>query len=255
MGDRSPSRIDQGRNGVDRWDLACSLAFYMNCSTRIFTAIAILGLVSCDTMTSPITSGDFDPLRPAGGSGSGPSLSTGPSYKAGQFVRAALDNTAFYKTRPRGDANADKLLKRGTSMKVISTSSSYLKVELDSGDIGFVPMVMIEDSTAAAAQPLTSSAREYQVYPPLPGSGAIQPLPPSDPSGLPPEGAIPTIIDPEAPAVGGAPAINPPMETFPAPPPTESVPLPPNDADIAAGKLQPAPPVESKKEEPKPAGQ
>ncbi len=201
-------------------------------------------------MTSPITSGDFDPLRPAGGGGSGPSLSTGPSYKAGQFVRAALDNTAFYKTRPRGDANADKLLKRSTAMKVISTSGTYLKVELDSGDIGFVPMVMIEDSSVAAVSPLTSSAREYQVYPPLPGTGAIQPLPPSDPSGLPPEGAIPTIIDPEAPATGGAPLITPTTETFPAPPPTESVPLPPNDADIAAGKLSP---VEPKKDEPKPA--
>jgi hypothetical protein len=230
----------------------------MNCSTQVLTAIAVLGLVSCDTMTSPITSGDFDPLRPAGGGGSGPSLSAGPSYKAGQFVRAALDNTAFYKTRPKSDANADRLLKRGTSMKVISTSGTYLKVELDSGDIGFVPMVMIEDSSAAA-QTLTSSAREYQVYPPLPGTGAIQPLPPSDPSGLPPEGAIPTVIDPEAPAIGGAPAITPTTETFPAPPPTESVPLPPNDADIAAGKIQPAPPAETppepKKEEPKPAGQ
>ena len=41
-------------------------------------------------------------------------------FAAGQFVRAVMDNTAFFKERPKGDADADKLLARGTSMKVIS---------------------------------------------------------------------------------------------------------------------------------------
>jgi hypothetical protein len=234
----------------------------MKCYTQVFTAIALLSVVSCDTLNTPLnTSGDFDPLRTAGG-GSGPNLVRGPSYKAGQFVRAALDNTAFYKSKPRGEANADRLLKRGTSMKVVSSGSSYLKVELDSGDIGFVPVVMIEDSSSAPQSSLPSS-REFQVYPPLPGSfdsGPIQPLPPIDPAGAPPEGAIPTVIDPEAPAANTPPpVVTPTTDTFPTPAPTapvESVPLPPNDEEIAAGKTQ-APPTPAPAEKPpeKPAGQ
>ena len=184
-----------------------------------FSAIAVLGLAACDTMTRPITSGDFDPLRPPGGNRS-PSASASPSFKAGQFVRSTMDNTAFFKVRPNGDADADKLLKRGTSMKVISTSGSYVKVELDSGEIGFVPSVMLENPNTAP-QTLPTAPGEYQVYPPLPGAGSGEPLPVIDPRGLPPEGAIPTVIDPDAPnAAAPVPPVTPTTDTFPAPPPT-----------------------------------
>src|SRR6478735_5226715 len=132
------------------------------------SAIATITLVACDTMTGPITSGDFDPLRPPGGNIHNPGALASPTFKAGQFVRASMDNTAFFKVRPNGDADADKLLSRGTSMKVISASSSYMKVELDSGEVGFVPAIMLEDPNAV--QPATTNPGEYQVYPPLPGN-------------------------------------------------------------------------------------
>lgn len=190
------------------------------------SAIAVIGLTACDTMTTPISSGSFDPLS-APGSERGMSVTTGPTFSAGQFVRASMNNTAFFKKRPNGDADADKVLQRGTSMKVISVSGSYVKVELDSGDIGFVPSVMLEDPNAAPSAPVTGT-NEYQVYPPLPGSGVGVPLPSIDPAGLPPEGAIPTVIDPDAPASDSpVPPVTPTTDTFPAP--TEgSVPLPPN---------------------------
>jgi hypothetical protein len=190
-------------------------------------------------MNRPITDGNFDPLR-APGTNAAPAVATGPSFSAGQFVRASLDNTAFFKTRPKGDADADKLLKRGTSMKVISTASNYVKVELDSGDVGFVPAIMLEDPNAATSSSTTRPG-EYQVYPPLPTSGPVEPLPGIDPAGLPPEGAIPTVIDPEAaPTQAPPPVINPPTGDFAAPAPTvapappvepkveDSIPLPPN---------------------------
>lgn len=201
------------------------------------SAIAALSLVACDTMTGPIASGDFDPLRPPGGN-VGPSVQSTATFKAGQFVRAALDNTAFFKVRPKGDADADKLLVRGTSMKVISYSGSYVKVELDSGEIGFVPAVMLEDPNAVSQVPLTNPG-EIQVYPPLPGNGIGGPLPIIDPAGLPPEGAIPTVIDPEAPPSNvPVPPVTPTTDTFATPvePKVESVPLPPNDEDLKAGK-------------------
>jgi len=208
-------------------------------------------------MNQPISSGDFDPLRPPGSSvNKAVEGSAGSSYTAGQFVRATMANTAFYNKRPGGDGDADKLLKRWTSMKVISTSGSYLKVELDSGEIGFVPAVMVEDPNLAVAA--TSLPGEFQVYPPLTGDMG-GPLPIIDPAGLPPDGAIPTVIDPEAPSVIEAV----PAPTIPAPdsfatpvplvqpnienPPAtgESVPLPPNQDDLEAEKKakQPEPKV------------
>ncbi len=190
----------------------------MNCILPL-SAIACLGLVACDTMNAPITRGGYDPLLPAGSSNA-PIQTVGPTFSGGQFVRAAMDNTAFFKSRPNGDADADKLLKRGSSMKVISNSNSYVKVELDSGEIGFVPTVMLEDPNAAAQVPIVNPG-EYQIYPPLPGTGNGVPLPVIDPAGLPPEGAIPTVIDPDAPAVTSpVPPVTPSTETFPAPAPT-----------------------------------
>jgi hypothetical protein len=171
----------------------------MKCIPALST-LAVLSLAACDTMTGPVTSGGYDPLLPAG-SGNTRTPSMGATFSAGQFVRASMDNTAFFKDRPNGDADADKLLKRDTSMKVISTSGSYVKVELDSGEIGFIPSVMLEDPNAAQ-KTLTAAPGEYQVYPPLPGTGAGEPLPVIDPAGMPPEGAIPTVIDPDAPSEG-----------------------------------------------------
>jgi len=203
------------------------------------SAIAALTLAACDSMTGPITSGDFDPLRPPGGN-IGSAVKTTPTFKAGQFVRAAMANTAFFKVRPKGDGDADKLLARGTSMKVISYSGSYVKVELDSGEIGFVPSVMLEDPNAAP-QTLPTNPGEIQVYPPLPGGGIGGPLPIIDPAGLPPEGAIPTVIDPDAPANNTpVPPVTPTTETFPTPvePKVESTPPPPTNSEKPAAEKE-----------------
>jgi len=195
----------------------------MKCVPAI-SALAFLSLAACETMTGPVTNGGYNPLLPAGSDNrSAPTMST--TFSAGQFVRASMDNTAFFKTRPNGDTDADKLLTRGSSMKVISTSESYVKVELDSGEVGFVPSVMLEDPNAATQAPTTAPG-EYQVYPPLPGNGFDQLLPTLDPAGLPPEGAIPTVIDPDAPsATTPVPPVTPPTDQFPAPvPPVEPKP-------------------------------
>lgn len=175
------------------------------------SALAFLSLAACETMTGPVTNGGYNPLLPAGG-GNRSTPATSTMFSAGQFVRASMDNTAFFKTRPNGDADADKLLTRGTSMKVISTSDSYVKVELDSGEVGFIPSVMLEDPNAATQAPTTAPG-EYQVYPPLPDNGFGQPLPTVDPAGQPPEGAIPTVIDPDAPtAAAPVPPVEPKAE-------------------------------------------
>lgn len=177
-------------------------------------------------MNRPISSGDFDPLRPPGSDGN-LSAAVAPAFSAGQFVRAAMDNTAFFKDRPKGDADADKLLLRGTSMKVIDASDSYAKVELDSGEVGYVPTVMLENPNAMMTAPAVNP-NEFQVYPPLDGYG--QPLPATVPAEPPPEGAIPTVIDPDAPSAV-APATGP-------------APLPPNGEELEAEKTEVVPKLE-----------
>jgi len=186
--------------------------------TSAFCAVIVVTLTACDTMNRTLTRGDFDPLSKPGGAT--PALSNpGVVFAAGHFVRAIMDHTAFFKTRPQGDTDADKLLTRGTSMKVISHSDTYVKVELDSGEVGFVPEVMLEDPDAIPQGESLNHPGEFQVYPPLNGAGQV--MPPALPLAHPPDGTIPTVIDPEAPA-GTAP--------FAAPlePKTGPAPLPPN---------------------------
>lgn len=185
----------------------------------------VLGISSCgDMSSSTATSGNFDPLSTPGRQATPQVVS--PTISAGQFVRAIMDHTAFFKVRPRGEADADKLLARGTSMKVVSSSDTYLKVELDSGEIGWVPRIMVEDPnvSSVANEPFSATnPGEFQVYPPIGGM-----LPPISPAELPPEGAIPTVIDPDAPASEvPVPPVSVPSDAFPAPAPApSSTPLP-----------------------------
>lgn len=163
----------------------------------VCAAAVVFGLASCESMNRSHFSGEFDPLSTPGSGG--PRLAaSGPAFKTGGFVSAFMDNTAFFSKRPQGDADADKLLPRGTSMKVISADDSYVKVELDSGEVGWVPTVMVEDPSAAAVtggEFDAANPNEIQVYPPVPGFGGI--TEPPLPGEAPPEGAIPTVIDPE----------------------------------------------------------
>jgi hypothetical protein len=205
--------------GID----ASMAAVLENTSMKQLTKLALasgltaIGLVACNTSNGPTDFGTTDPLRAPGSGTDSTSIDT-EGFSAGQFVRAAVDNTAFYLKRPKGAVDADKLLRRGTSMKVISTSGDYLKVELDSGEVGFVPPVMVEDAAGASSstETLPSNPNEIQLYPPLPGS--TQPLPPGAPGEQPPAGAIPTVIDPDAPSPASAPPIAAPDQTPPNPP-------------------------------------
>lgn len=148
-------------------------------------APAILALASCEMMNAPLGgTGSFDPLAPPGsGSGSGTERYE-PDLSPGTFVTANIPNTAFYKNKPKDGADADKLLSLGTNMKIVSADSSYVKVELDSGEVGWVPSVMVASASAGPdIQPIDGN----------------YPIPPVYPDGLPPGDSIPAIIDPDAP--------------------------------------------------------
>lgn len=163
----------------------------------LIAAPVALVFTACESFNAPMTSSSFDPLGPPGSSMNS-SSSYGPEFTPGQFVSAAIDNTAFYKNEPKGNEDADKLIDRGTQMKIVSVESNHLKVELDSGEVGWVPTVMVSGGESGSADMIPVDGI-YQVYPPLPDTGPVEPLPIIDPNGLPPEGAIPAIIDPDAP--------------------------------------------------------
>lgn len=189
-------------NRVDRHVTKCERIYVMKFSYSILLPVA-LAVAACDTMTSPVSSTSFDPLRPPGTSIQ-PASTTGTTGSSelypGQFVSANIPNTAFYKNEPKGAQDADKLIALGTEMKIIEMNSGYVKVELDTGEVGYVPTVMVSSPDMTANPPdLLALDGAYQVYPPLPGGDPIEPLPIIDLSGLPPDGAIPTIIDPDAP--------------------------------------------------------
>jgi hypothetical protein len=193
-------------------------------------------------MTGPLSSGDFDPLTPPGSSRQ-VSLAAAGGFTQGQFVRAAMNDTAFFLKRPRGDADADKLLKFNTPMKVIANDDAYVKVELDSGEVGFVPSVMLTDPNAPAAG-LPGAPGEIQVYPPLtPITPVDNTLPVVPPSEVPPGGAIPSVVDPAAPPVD-VPVPSPSEPVAPTTPPAET----PKPATEKPATEKPA------TEEPKPAG-
>jgi hypothetical protein len=187
----------------------------MKAMTTLSAAVG-LTLLGCEDFSRPITSGDFDPLGTPGGMRS--SLDTANGFRGGQFVRAIMDNTAFYQQRPKADADADKLLPRGTSMKVVTQTDNYVKVELDSGEIGFVPAIMVEDPNQVPDMSIYGNPNEYQVYPPLNGLETLPEVPQGE---MPPEGSIPTVIDPEAP-VSDIP--NPQVDVLPKLPPAQQTP-------------------------------
>lgn len=61
-----------------------------------------------------------------------------------QPARTIANDVEFFSSSP-DDNDADRLLRSGTSMTIISTDGNYLKVQLDSGEIGFVKPATVEN--------------------------------------------------------------------------------------------------------------
>jgi hypothetical protein len=130
-------------------------------------------------------SSDFDPLMPPGSVR--PGQATSPvGLKAGSYAVTAIGNAAFFKERPNGSSDANKMLPENTEVKVVSDDGTYTKVELNSGEVGYIPSVLLTASTPGAPKPAAGS---YQVYPPAPGT---TPVPDTSTP------VVPTMIDPDA---------------------------------------------------------
>lgn len=215
----------------------------MNAKFTLLPAACALLLAACESGGPMRSTTGFDPLDPAGGfNGSGPRIAN-TGIQPGTFVKTSMDNAAFFRERPKGNANADKLLPANTPMKVIANDGSYLKVELDSGETGYIPPVMVIDQTASpAAGPYSDD--EVQVWPPPAGAmpAGIDPYEEATPT-------IPTTIDPDAPTIEE----DPPLPVLPDDAPTPGLgaepPLPDTGSAIESNEVdvtpQQAPPESS----------
>lgn len=152
---------------------------------------ATLLLAACGGGGS-FNSGGYDPLDAAGGTGSNVGL-VDTAFRPGSFVKTSMDNAAFFKNKPEGNATASKMLPANTPMKVISSSGSYVKVELDSGEVGYILSVQVIDQNSSPSNTGDIDDGAYQVWPPVDGG-----LPIVDPT-VPVTDVIPTDIDPDAP--------------------------------------------------------
>jgi hypothetical protein len=125
-----------------------------------------------------------------------------------------MANAAFFGEIPKGNARADKVLPVATPMKVVSTKDTYVKVELDSGEVGYVPEIMV------AARGNTTEPVAIPDYGPIPPP--VDPAlsaPGTQPSAVP-NGTPPTPVprtDP-APEVPGVPVPPVPVPAEPTPP-------------------------------------
>lgn len=150
-------------------------------------------MTSCNDFNGPIGGGSFNPLLSPGAQLVQPEdASANYSFKVGQYVTAASNATAFFDKKPQGNADADELLSAGTSMRVIKSDGSFVKVELDSGKVGYVAAALLVES---GLTPPPSS-------PTLPTTDVA----PSDATTIPP------IVTPTTTLPGATPEAVPPIE-------------------------------------------
>lgn len=98
-----------------------------------------------DPLNSPLSN-----VKTANTQNSGNGYSSSQSFSAGTWVETAMPDAGFYKKYPRFGGKPTKDLPVSTIGKVISTKKSYTKIELNSGEVGYVSSIMliekVEDS-------------------------------------------------------------------------------------------------------------
>lgn len=184
-------------------------------------------LSSCGRFSSSFNSAQnfdasIDPLDSPGRKKAS-TVEAGPIFAPGSFVEVTDSNAGLYRKIPRGNEQPEQRLAVGTQLKVVSERGSYVRVETEGGQIGFVPAIMVA-SRGAASLPLITDEPQGVAPPPT----SIEPI---DPSGLPPLPPIPATgseTPDESPFVAPEPEV-PPISVEEAPGPGPAAPLVPPD--------------------------
>ncbi|MGB1259927.1 MAG: hypothetical protein ACPG6P_07805, partial [Akkermansiaceae bacterium] len=124
---------------------------------------------SCDNFNKPLgDGGGYNPLDPPGSQGIAVADTDpyGSMFTPGTFLQTVSPNTAFFAKYPTGNDQPAKTLADFTDVKVISSKGSYVKVEIvDSGEVGFVPGVMLGEKRSPQEVPVTPAPGEVPVTP------------------------------------------------------------------------------------------
>lgn len=229
----------------------------MNTISCLLGGAAAAALVSCgavERFSQPLGDASFDPLGTPGQTVKrSAARNIVPQYQPGTWVETAMANSSFYRRLPSGNADADRVLRSGVPLKVIRTSGDYLKVELDSGEVGFVPSLMVTDRSSGGRASQATSRRSSSpsprtkrgvpivpVMPTLPPdtSNELPPLPdpPALPS-LPPPTTVPSTSGSSTPEIEppvdfGVPGLPDPGSEIPSTPTPDLPPLPPASGDL-----------------------
>jgi hypothetical protein len=150
--------------------------------------VASMMLSSCGNISSPFNSSrtfdaGSDPLDSPGRKKTR-TVEAEPKFAPGSFVEVTDANAGLYRRVPRGNEQPEQRLATGTQLKVVDEKGSYVRVETESGQIGFVPAIMV-GNRGASTLPLISPEPSGRDLPPP----AIEPI---DPSGLTPLPPVPT---------------------------------------------------------------
>jgi len=121
-------------------------------------------------------------------------INGGPRYAPGSYVEVTDANAGLYRRFPKGDMQPSAKLVPGTQLKVLSEKGSYVKVETESGQIGYVPAIMVSDRVSdSTLVPLEGTAVPLAPVDPA-DPESLQPLPPADASSfVAPEPEVPPI--------------------------------------------------------------
>jgi len=141
---------------------------------------------------------DYDssnnPLDSPGSQRGAEAINGGPRYAPGSYVEVTDANAGLYRRFPKGDMQPSAKLVPGTQLKVLSEKGSYVKVETESGQIGYVPAIMVSDRVSdSTLVPLEGTAVVLAPVDPA-DPESLQPLSPADASSfVAPEPEVPPI--------------------------------------------------------------
>jgi len=123
------------------------------------------------------------------GSGCAQSTSTAAAKPPAKLFAVTADTTPFYKYGPSQGSGPDKTIPKNTPVKLIRTSFGYCKVELMTGEQGYVARDDIGKASAeviaalAPSRTVTTSSRSRAE--PEPRLNTFEPLPEFEPTPIP----------------------------------------------------------------------
>ena len=165
----------------------------------ILAAGSSLILSSCGdflaSMNEPLPGGG-NALDPPGYESGSPGVeATGPTYAPGEWVETTVPQAALYLRRPKTGDQPAQTLPLGTNARVVSSTGTYVRVELESGVVGYVPEIMVSRKSATAAMPIVPEGPTELLPPPSPLDLAPEPEVP--PISVEEAQGVPSLIDPE----------------------------------------------------------